>query len=142
MCWHHLPPEELYQPVGGISELAQCMEKVNALSGEIAKRGVGYARAVELGMRFTDQSNPSRPTLWTTGLKGASLKEVRSAIAEWSDGDSIGAHYGFGIRLFCTQDEGKNSGKSVLDSDNRQWLTEGYGIEFVTLTELARLVTP
>ena len=141
MCWHHLPPEELYQPAGGISELVRCMENVSALSNEIAKRGVGYARAVELGMRFADQSNPNRPTLWTTGLKHAEPKEVRSAIAEWSDGDGIAAHFGFGIHLFCTQDEGKSSGPSVLDANNRRWLTEEYGIEFVTLAELARRVT-
>ena len=141
MCWYHLPSEDLYQPAGGIGELVQCMEKVNTLSNEIAKRGVGYARAVELGMRFADQSNPNRPTLWTTGLKVAEPNEVRRAIAEWSDGDGIAAHYGFGVQLFCTQDEGKSSGKSVLDAENRQWLTEEYGIEFVTLAELARRVT-
>jgi len=140
MCWHHLPPEELYQPPGGILELISCMEKVNALTFKIEARGLGRARAVELGLRFTNQSNPNAPVLFTTGLKHAEPNEVRSTIAEWSDGDGIGAHYGFGIQLFCTQDEGKSSGKSVLNSDNRKWLSEEYGIKFVTLAELARIV--
>jgi hypothetical protein len=137
LCFHHLSPEELYAPPGGIEALVSCMEKVNSLTNEICKRGVGYARAVELGNRFI-QIDPLRPVLWMTGLKHAEPKEVRSVIAEWSDGDGIGAHYGFGIQLFCTQDEGKSGGQSVLNSVNRKWLGQEYGIEFVTLAELAR----
>ena len=59
-------------------------------------------------------------------------------VREWADGDSIAAHYGFGIDLFCTADCGKNArGPSVLDSDNRKWLREEFGIQFVTLDEIA-----
>jgi hypothetical protein len=139
LCFHHLPPEELYAPPGGIDALVKCMEMVNALTNEICKRGVGYARAVELGKRFV-QIDPLRPVLWMTGLAHANPSDVRSAIAEWSDGDGIGAHYGFGMELFCTQDEGRSSGQSVLNSANRRWLSEDYGIRFVTLAGLRTIL--
>jgi len=47
------------------------------------------------------------------------------ALNEWADGDSVAAHYGYGIDLFCSEDFGKNpSGTSVLDNNNQKWLNE------------------
>ena len=81
------------------------------------------------------------PGLWYEGLRHASRNKVKEAVAEWADGDSLVAHYGYGIDLFCSRDWGKNAGKNVLHPDNRQWLSEEYGIQFVTLAELAKSVT-
>jgi hypothetical protein len=64
---------------------------------------------------------------------------LAKATREWADGDSVAAHYGFGIDQFCSEDFGKSaSGRSVLDCNNRKWLSEEFGIRFVTLAELAR----
>jgi hypothetical protein len=41
----------------------------------------------------------------------------------------VAAHYGFGIDQFCSEDFRKSaSGRSVLDCDNRKWLSEEFGI--------------
>jgi hypothetical protein len=137
---------ELYEPDGGILELVRCMDKVNDLTTEIARRGVGEAIAVELGLQFSQRDGVERPELFLQGLGRAKdkleRKKVAEAIREWADGDSIAAHYGFGMKLFCSEDFRKNgSGRSVLDHDNRQWLTRRFGIEFVMLADLARKVT-
>jgi hypothetical protein len=69
-------------------------------------------------------------------------KKINRAVAEWADGDSVAAHYGYGIDLFCSEDFGKNaSPASVFDDDSRAWLTEVFGIRFVTLGQLADMVT-
>ena len=119
---------ELYEPDGGISELIRCMDKVNELTTEIARHGVGQAIAVELGLRFSHRDGVEKPELFLQGLGRAKdkseRKKVAEAIREWADGDSVAAHYGFGMKLFCSEDFRKNgAGHSVLDHDNRQWLS-------------------
>lgn len=136
---------ELYEPDGGIIELIRCMDKVNELTTEIARRGVGQAIAVELGLQFSQRDRVESPELFLQGLSHANdkpeRKKVAEAIREWADGDSVAAHYGFGMKLFCSEDFRKNgAGRSVLDHDNRQWFSTNFGIEFVTLAELARRV--
>jgi hypothetical protein len=118
-------------------ELLERMDKVNDMATAIAVRGLGYAKAVELGRKFADCDNASNPELWFKGLLRASRRQVKLAINEWADGDSVAAHYGHGIAFFCSEDFGRNSpGASVLDSDNRKWLSDTYGIRFVTLADL------
>ncbi len=136
----------LYEPPGGIRELARCMEKVNLLASQIADRGVGQAPAVHFGVQLSQQADITQPELWLQGLGRASTpserKRVARVVAEWADGDSIAAHYGFGIELFCSEDFGRSgNGHSVLDDNNRRWLSESFGIRFVTLAELAKWVT-
>ncbi len=135
----------LYEPDGGILELIRCMDKVNELTTEIARRGVGQAIAVELGLQFSQRDRVESPELFLQGLGRAKdkpeRKKVAEAIREWADGDSVAAHYGFGMKLFCSEDFRKNgAGRSVLDHDNRQWLSTNFGIEFVTLATLAQRV--
>jgi hypothetical protein len=68
-------------------------------------------------------------------------KEIQKAVGEWADGDSIAAHIAYGNDFFCTGDEGKSAeGTSILDSDNRKWLEASYGLQFITLRDLARKV--
>jgi hypothetical protein len=67
--------------------------------------------------------------------------KINRALAEWADGDSIAAHYGYSNDLFCTEDFGKGaSTASALDDANRKWLSETFAIQFVTLAELAAMV--
>ena len=137
---------ELYESDGGIPELIRCMDKVNELTTEIARQGVGQAIAVQLGLRFSQRDGVENPELFLQGLGRAKdkpeRKKVAEAIREWADGDSVAAHYGFGMKLFCSDDFRKNgAGHSVLDHGNRQWLSTKFGIEFVTLAELAQRVS-
>jgi hypothetical protein len=145
---YHLRDQDcaLYEPDGGILELVRCMDKVNELTNEIARRGVGQAIAVELGLQFSQRDGIEKPELFLQGLGRAKdkpeRKKVAEAIREWADGDSVAAHYGFGMKLLCSEDFRKNgASRSVLDDDNRQWLATKFGIEFVTLAELAQRVS-
>ena len=64
------------------------------------------------------------------------------AFSEWADGDSIAAHIAYGLDIFCSDDVGNsNSISSVLDNANRAWLSETYGVRFMTLEELANSLT-
>jgi hypothetical protein len=132
----------LFRPDGGHTELLSCMDKVNSLTIEIMNRGFGQEAARKIGLQFSGRrENLAQPELWQQSLGRARGKKeqrkVAEAVAEWADGDSVGAHYGFGIELFCSEDYG-GDGPSVLDDNNRKWLTDEYSIDFVTLAELAQ----
>lgn len=136
----------LFIPPGGMPELIHCMDGVNSIATEMAKRHVGHAVAVELGVQFSKRDRAPEPELWLQGIGRARNKteadKVAKAINEWADGDSIASHYGFGIEMFCSDDFGKNAaGPSVLDCEHRKWLANEFGIQFVTLAELATKVT-
>lgn len=136
----------LFKPYDSVSELTQRLDKVHELATAIATRGVGQAVAVRLGLDLLARAGIPQPTLWPQGLQHAQgnreRDEISSAIAEWADGDSVAAHYGYGIDLLCTEDRGKGaSAASVLDENNRIWLQSEYGIRFVSLAELADKLT-
>src|SRR5882757_8760654 len=136
----------LFTPTGGMPELLRCMDGVNRISTEMARRHVGQAVAVELGVQVSQRDRAPEPELWLQGIGRARNKteaeKVAKAINEWADGDSIASHYGFGIEMFCSDDYGKNAaGPSVLDRKHRKWLADEFGVQFVTLAELAERVT-
>jgi len=127
---------QFFEPHASVNELIECMDRVNALATEINRRGVGQSAAVALGLKFLSPEEIAKPTFWYEGLRHATVKSVRQAIAEWADADSVAAHYGYGVDLFCTEDRGLG-GSSVLDDTNRSWLQRDYGIKFVSIAELA-----
>ncbi len=132
------PDGTFFAPDGQITELLARMDKVNAMATEIARRGLGHAKAVALGRELVECDDPDHPTLWFTGLLGATDKQATRSIAEWADGDSIASHYGYGNDLFCSEDFGRNaSAHSILSTESRAWLTEAFGIRFATLATLA-----
>jgi hypothetical protein len=110
----------------------------------IQARGLGYAAAVRLGLKFSERDGKVGEW-WFQALCHAQdeseRRKVQRAIREWADADSIAAHVGYGIDLFCSEDMGKSTGgePSVLDGPNRAWLTATFGIKFVTLAELAAM---
>jgi hypothetical protein len=131
----------LFEPPG---DLEQFVDKAVRLRNEIGARDIGYAVAVKLGLQLSTRDGVSE--WWYHGLKRTKdiheCRQVERAVSEWADGDSIAAHYGYGSDLFCSKDFGKGaSGPSVLDCYNREWLREEFGIQFVTLAELAERVT-
>ena len=84
------------------------------------------------------------PSPWFKALGAApdihETREVARAIAEWSDGDSIAAHYGYGNDIFCTGDKARPGRPSILDAANRAWLMTEFGVRFCTIRELASLL--
>jgi hypothetical protein len=114
------------------------MKKVNDMAPKIACRDVGIAVAMELGKQSSKEAGISKPELWLTGLgRAQSKRKVSNAANEWADGDTVAAHYGFGIDLLCSEDFGANS---VFQPSNRKWLSGDFGIRFVTLAEPAEIV--
>jgi hypothetical protein len=113
MAWIRIKDEDgtLFAPDGSTMELLARMDKVNEMATTLAIRGVGQATAVALGLQLLARDGISQPTLWFQGLRRAKSngerKKVAKAVAEWADGDSIAAHYGYGIDLFCSEDFGR-----------------------------------
>ena len=67
--------------------------------------------------------------------------EVKRAVAEWADGDSIAAHIGYGIDFFCTEDNAKKSNvNSIFNKENRAWLNEYFGVQIIGLSDLAKMI--
>jgi hypothetical protein len=125
-------------------ELAARMDKVNAVARAIQACGVGYASAVCLGNKFNARAF-CVGKLWFQGFQHAQSteeREVKDAIKEWADGDSVAAHVGYGNDLFCSLDQGgKTGGKpSVLDKQHKAWLSAEYGVKFATLSSLAAML--
>jgi hypothetical protein len=128
----------LFMPVGGMTELLRLMDNVNDMATRIGSRGVGSAVAIELGKQSSKEAGISKPELWITGLgRTQSKNKLSKAVREWADGDVVAAHYGFGLDLLCSEDCRR---KSVFQPSNRKWLSEDFGVRFVTLAELAEMV--
>lgn len=68
-------------------------------------------------------------------------KQYAKDIGEWVDGDSLAAHYGFGIDYFCTNDQARGAGMaSVFHPNNLNKLDEKYGIRVVSPAELLAII--
>ncbi len=109
----------------------------------IEARGVGCAQAMRLAYDIQAEIGGYHPFISYLGKPRttAEQRQINRAIAEWADGDSVAAHYAYGIDIFCSEDFGKSAANpSVLDTANRDWLTKTFGIQFATLGELAQMV--
>ncbi len=138
--------EDQFYVVDDPEKLERRLSRYFDLGQKIESHGLGCARAMALATRLARGTVPPGP--WFQSLGNArdihETREVGRAIAEWADGDSVAAHYGYGNVFFCTLDAGKGESKrgdpAILDADNRLWLTAQYGVQFVTISELARKV--
>ena len=126
--------------------LGERLNRFHDLGRAIESRGLGCARAMALAARLDNGTSPFSP--WFQSLGNArdihETREVARAVAEWADGDSVAAHYGYRNDFFCTLDAGKGESKrgdpAILDATNRAWLSAAHGIKFVTIAELAEKV--
>jgi hypothetical protein len=123
-----------------IPGMAARLERFAEIGREIETRGVGRARAAGVAARIGKRLGHAGP--WYEVLDrpkdAQEATEIEKSVAEWADGDSIAAHIAYGNDFFCTEDQGKTAGNaSVLDLNNRTWLETCYGVQFVTLSELA-----
>jgi hypothetical protein len=128
------------------SNLNERLDRFYKIMREIEARELGFPRASELANRWTGRGKPNDP--WYTVLGTAKdiheTRLVARAIAEWSDADSIGAHYAYNNDVFCTLDmasgEAARGHAAILDANNRAWLSSTYGIKFATIEDVARHV--
>jgi hypothetical protein len=124
------------------AELTRRLQRQYDVTSAIEARGLGCTQAQRIALEIQTEVGGDGSFLSYLGRprNPTEQKRINRAVAEWSDGDSIAAHYGYGIDRFCSRDFGQNAGKaSVLHPDNRQWLSQSFGIQFVTLAELAEM---
>ena len=138
--------ENFYEPFASAEEIIARGGKANEVDAALARRGLGRARAVCLGLEYSKRDDATGEW-WPQGIgrarNKAERKKVHEAINEWADGDAIAAHIGYGNDLFCTNDLGRSAGQqSALHPINRAWLQDTYGVEFVTISELGQRVAP
>lgn len=124
-------------------QLCARLDRYHALAQAIEARGLGSVPAQQLAQRLGNSTNvPSAH--WFTSLGAArdihEKREVARAIAEWADGDSIAAHFGYGNDFFCTSDEAGSGHPSILDAAHRAWLTADFDLRFCTARQLAALL--
>jgi hypothetical protein len=137
--------EEQFYATEDSFALGERLDRFTSILRQIESRGLGSARAVKIAARFP------RPGMapWFNALGAArnihEKREVARAVAEWADADSIAAHYAYRNDFFCTLDSAKAETKrgdpAIFDAGNRAWLTEKFGIRFVTLVQLAELIS-
>ncbi len=124
--------------------LSKRLDRYFDTAAAVEGRGLGITQVQGLAAKFAQRDDATEH--WFHSLvRAKNIHEenaAKRACAEWADGDSIAAHVGYGIDLFCSEDKGKSAGgiASVLDAENRAWLTATYGVKFITLTELAAMV--
>jgi hypothetical protein len=114
-----------------------------AAARAIESRGVGFAIIQSLAAKFALRAGVTEP--WYKSLERAKdvhdENKVKRGVAEWADGDSMAAHIGYGIDYFCTEDAAKSAGaNSIFSVENCAWLNQQFGVKFVTLSDLAKMV--
>lgn len=128
--------QEFYLDNGQGASLQTWINKAHEVSLAIEAKGVGVAQVKSLGQSIADPAQA-----WFNALDNAKdiheERRVERAFSEWADGDAIAAHVAYGLDVFCSADVGNsNVTNSVLDPDNRAWLTSNYGVKFMTFDEL------
>lgn len=115
---------ELYAKDADEGALATRLMRFESIAGAIEARGLGYAHMLKV-----------------TRFSPSDTRKVARAVAEWADGDSVAAHHGYAIDLFCTEDRAAKAGRdSVMHPAQRGWLHRAYGVQFVSIGELAALL--
>lgn len=127
-----------YLANGEGAEFSAWIDMVHKVSRAIESRGLGYAQVKALGQALK-VGDPGE--IWYRALVSAKdihqQRAVERAFSEWADGDAIASHIAYGLDVFCSNDLGKsNAADSVLSSASRGWLTQEYGIRFMTFDEL------
>jgi hypothetical protein len=132
--WMGLPvPPEIGDPQIFVSETREGahereQRQIDALA-LIETRGVGKAAFDAVGGWRLSAMPPSDE------------KKVRTACAEWADGELVGAHIAYQHDILCTNDRARTAGTSIFDLTNRAWLTTHFGVVFKTLDELIAEIT-
>lgn len=132
------PADRYYLSNGEGSELSAWLDKAQEVAKAIECRGLGFAQVKEIGRSLNSQDMQE---IWFKALTNTKdihqERAVERSFSEWADGDAIASHVAYGIDVFCSNDFGRsNPAGSVLNSDNRAWLTATYGVRFMKFDEL------
>jgi hypothetical protein len=135
----------LYETLGVGTDLMARRDRIHAVDTALRSRGIGRQRAIDLGREYNARAGAAGE-FYQQGLgraqNDAERKKVLKAVNEWADGEAVAAHVGYGNDLFCSHDFARNSrGPSALHPDHRAWLTQTFGVEFVTVAQLAERVS-
>jgi hypothetical protein len=122
------------------------IEKYGRVEHAIKQRKVGRAIMVALGHELAAREGGTY--VYSVGalppvqnLTEDDNRRIAKAVAEAADGDAVAAHIAFGNDYFASHDFGHSAAtSSVLDRQNREWLSSEYKVKFVTLPELATLI--
>jgi hypothetical protein len=120
-----------------------------AASYDIVKRFGACSRVIEsggCGMRHLDAleaKNPRATPPWHEAIAAASVAEataITKAVAEWTDGDTVAAHYAYANDYVCTANPGTGGTDAILSTVNRESILAKINMRFVTPEELAALI--
>lgn len=107
----------------------------------IEESGSGYSHVKFLFERIERRAgrrlDPKTDIFDETLFNENERNELKAAVAEWSDGDSVAAHVRHLGHIFCTSDKaGKAGAKSVFSNQNRKALSDTYAVQFLSPEEL------
>lgn len=133
------PAGDYYLSLGKDADEKVWIDKAHEVARAIEARGIGFAQVKALGNSMA-VSDPS--SAWFRCLDQAvdihQRRAVERAFSEWADGDSVAAHIAYGLDIFCSADVGNsNAINSIFDPIHRAWLTNAYGVRFMSFEELA-----
>lgn len=81
---------------------------------------------------------------WQTHLNEIpQTEEIKfaKAVAEWADGDTVSACYGYEINHLCTADQAQNAGNdSIFSVGNRKRLAEDYQLSILSPADLVDIL--
>ena len=127
------PNGDLYARDADEEALSMRLERYGSIATAIEARGLGFVHV----------SKVAGPASLNRARAPGDSGKVARAVAEWADGDSVAAHYGYANHLFCTEDRARKAGRnSVMHPAQRSWLRRVYGVNFVGIAELAALLSP
>lgn len=134
------PTGEFYLKIGEAEgDLKRWIDTGHNVLRQIEARGLGLAQLKALGLGGA-VGDPG--AIWWESLDKTTdaqqQRAIEKAFAEWADADSIAAHIAYGIDVFCSEDVGNSHAtNSIFDPANRAWLTSTFGVNFMTLEQLA-----
>jgi len=100
--------------------------------------GTGYSHFLTL---ITTKENEHFSRYERLKFYKGSIKKLSTAVAEWSDGDSIALHIVYGLDYFCTYDEGKNAGRnSAFCNTVYEHLNRKFGFKKIMSRELLAMI--
>ncbi|RCS29498.1 hypothetical protein DEO45_09985 [Rhodanobacter denitrificans] len=131
------PDGTFYLDNGVDEDLALWVDKAQEVTASIEAKGLGMAQLMKLGLGLAGDPQGAWFSALTKAKDIHEQREIERAFAEWADADSIASHIAYGIDVFCSNDMGNsNATNSILDVENRAWLTQTYGVQFMSFDDL------
>src|SRR5271157_3991300 len=99
------PDGDRYVDEPNEADLSNRLDRYHQVAEAIEARGLGCAQAQLVAQGIQARIGGYRSFVEYLGHPEDSTeqKKINRAVAEWADGDSVAAHYGYGIDLFCSE---------------------------------------